>query len=376
VTSAQERGVRQLASLGEFGSARLRALCSALGQSDKATRDALEVFRLVSEPWGRRPLGGTPAWRNDLTDDCTPFEFSLGFEGDKPELRILFESQPELSQASSWHAGLTLQEELRRKNLADTSVFEQVAQLFAPPANSTPRFSLWHSAVLRDKGAFLFKAYLNPAIGGAEQERPLVEEAFRRLGLEQSWGFVRARLNGVSATTTLPYLSVDLEARSTARVKLYLSAKHADSVESLLAGCTNSVPGQARSWLRQLTGHQGDYLSRPILVCFSFRGGTPAPEATVHIPIRSYAPNDEAALQRASDLLPAESARQLHRAMTALAEHPLRETRGVLAYVSLRPVERHLRVTTYLAPGAYSVACDERTSGTRPSVRSSAPSNS
>jgi hypothetical protein len=372
MSSAHEVGTPTLYSLGELGTARLGALCDALELSEGQTTEALSIFRLVSEPWGRLPIGAAPAWENDLTDDGTPFEFSVGFEAGTPELRMLFESQLDagkLSQHSSWHAGIALQARLRARGLCETAQFDRVAPLFAPGPDYLPRFALWHAAVLRERGP-LFKCYVNPEVVGVDRSRPLAAAALGRLGLASAWAFVESRLG---AGTRLPYLSLDLVADSSARVKIYLTASHSDEVEALLAGCSNHTPGQTRNWFAQLLSSEGPYLVRPVLVCYSFRPGDAAPNATVHIPIRSYVPSDEVALNRTTPLLPSVSARQLTRSLAKLAAPTLSCSQGVLTYVSLRMVDGHPRVTTYLAPRAYTLEADEHSSGTIPTGRASTP---
>ena len=116
MSSAAQVGSRLELSLGELGAARLSLLSDALGLDGLQAEGALAMFRLVSEPWGNIPVGEAAAWQNDLTDDGTPFEFSIGFERGRPELRMLFESQLEetpRTQHSSWRAGLALQARLR-----------------------------------------------------------------------------------------------------------------------------------------------------------------------------------------------------------------------------------------------------------------------
>lgn len=365
--SAFSLGESNCESLGEFGASRTRALCSALGFHERDTQAALALFRVISNSWAACPVGAQPPFRNDITDDGTPFEFSVGFEAKKPELRLLFESQlakVQTSARSSWAAGLELQHQLRQRGEADTTRFDSIAALFAPPANDgLPRFSLWHAAVLRPSAAPLFKAYLNPEIMGVEHAATLVGDALGRLNMSWAWRFVQGRLGGKAC---VPYMSLDLEASRQARVKIYLSATHADAAEGLLAGAANFARGDARGWLRRLTGNEGDYTKRPLLACLSFTEDGQAPAATLHVPVRSYLSSDEEALLRTTPLLPQASAAQLESAMTALAMRPLSESRGVLSYVSLRPVPGRVRVTTYLSPGAYSVAVDPHSSGTHP----------
>lgn len=360
-------------SLAEYGHERLEALCAAVDVPGHERRSAHAVFELASDSWGQLPLGEAPSWENDITDDGTPFEFSLGFETEKPELRLLFESQlaaAPLSQLTSWHAGLALMARLQARNLCDCSQVEQIMPLFEPSPDYLPRFSLWHAVVLGERGASLFKAYLNPEIVGVTHSRGLTQRALDRIGMSEAWSFVEQRL---ADDTRLPYLSLDLTPQQTGRVKLYATAADADAVERLVAGTAGLQPGDAMRWLRLLMQSEGPYSERPILTCFAFRPDTSVPEATVHVPIRNYAPNDQEALERTLGLLTPAHGKQLEAAMKALAKAPLRRSHGVLSYVSLRQAQSRVRVTTYLAPGAYTTSegHERRRSGTIPTGRPS-----
>ena len=360
-------------SLAEYGSERLDALCAALGVSGDERRGAQAVFQIASEAWAQAPIAEAPAWENDLTDDGTPFEFSVGFEGEKPELRLLFEPQSDvgpLSQHSSWHAGRALLGRLQARGLCDCSQLDHVLPLFEPSPDYLPRFTLWLAAVLGEHGASLFKAYLNPEIVGVTHARGLVQRALERIGMPAAWSFVEQRL---ADDTRLPYISLDLQSQQTGRVKLYATATNVDAVERLVSGAVSLKRGEATRWLRLLNQSDGPYSNRPILICFGFRPGASSPEATVHVPIRNYAPNDQEALERTRALLTPKQSEQLEASLTALAKAPLRRSHGVLSYVSLRPGRSRVRVTTYLAPGAYTTGegSDRRSSGTIPTGRPS-----
>lgn len=360
-------------SLADYGHERLEALCAAIGVPAEEQRAARAVFQIASESWGQLPLGEAPAWDNDLTDDGTPFEFSLGFESEKPELRLLFESQLDagpLSQHTSWQAGRALLHGLEARNLCDCAQLEQILPLFEPSPDYLPRFSLWHAVVLGEHGASLYKAYVNPEIVGVTHSRGLIERALDRIGMAEAWSFVEPRL---ADDTRLPYLSLDLQSQQAGRVKLYATAADAGAVERLVSGTKGLQAGDATRWLRLLTQSEGPYSGRPILICFGFRRGVKSPEATVHVPIRNYAPNDQEALERTLGLLTPTQGKQLEAALKALAKAPLRRSHGVLSYVSLRQGQKRVRVTTYLAPGAYTTSegSDRRSSGTIPTGRPS-----
>lgn len=371
MTSALHLESARVPSLTEYGRDRLEALCYALGLPEQERRDASQLFDQIGAEWADWPVSGSAPWENDLTDDGTPFEFSVGFEGEKPELRILFESQLRTgkpTQHTSWQAGLQLQRRLRDRGLCELSELERVLQLFMPPAAQEPRFSLWHAVVLKEQTP-LFKAYLNPEVHGAERSRELTAEAFARLGQAAAWRQVEERLG---PSTRIPYLSLDLTPAKSARLKVYLSATNAEGVEGLVHGSSNTRPGVVSAWLEQLTQSAGPYHARPILTCLGFRSSAARPEATVHVPVRNYAPTDEEALERTIELLPAASGRQLQLALLALARDPLHRSKGVLSYVSLRNVADRVRVTTYLAPGACSGQDDTRESGAMPTGRPAA----
>lgn len=359
LTEAQHVPDDGFESLGALGQLRLAALCEALGLGAAGQLEASSLFSSISESWAQSRLGTDPPFPNDITDDRTPFEFSVGFESETPELRLLFESRlagNAPSIRSSWEAGLNLQRQLRQNSLIDTTRFEQVSPLFAPPANldgASVRFALWHAVALRRTAPPLFKAYVNPEVQGIGSAPALVSEAFQRLNMSACSSFVQDRL---AHDTRILYFSLDLEASREARVKVYLSADRADSVEALVQGSGNCPAHAARGWLQTLAPDKDQFAERPILVCLAFSGNNPTPKATVHVPIRCCVASDEVALQRTVPLLPERSARQLERAMRAVAARPLTESKGVLTYVSLRPLgdRDQVRVTTYLAPCAYS----------------------
>lgn len=371
--TARELGPALLPSLAEYGGERLRYLCDALALPPLERDAASALFQLVSSSWPEASLSAAPPWDNDITDDGTPFEFSIGFERDEPELRLLFESQlatPEPTRRTSWQAGVAFQQMLRGSGDCDGTDFDRIAGIFEPTADYEPRFSLWHAAVLRRGQSPMFKAYVNPEVRGVDASRELTRAALGTLGVDGAWDFIESRLGD---TTRMPYLSVDLAEKKKARVKLYLSATDASGVEALVRGSSNIRPGTATSWLSRLTRGSGPYDGRPILVCYAYRPGASSPEATVHVPVRNYAPNDDEALKRTQKLLPARSGDQLSAALKVLARQSLQRSQGVLSYVSLRVVEGRVRVTTYLAPGAYTRTDERREAGTIPTGRPSSP---
>ena len=91
-TSLRENALQR--SLRGAGQAKVTALCAALDLPPTQVQAATDLFDLVSQSWGQWTAGNTPNWVNDITDDCTPFELSIGFRGEQTDVRVLFESQP------------------------------------------------------------------------------------------------------------------------------------------------------------------------------------------------------------------------------------------------------------------------------------------
>jgi DMATS type aromatic prenyltransferase len=335
-------------TLGRIGVTKLSALATAAGVDDDLDR-AIDLFSILSAGWSRVPVGRAAPWKNDLTDDGTPFELSLALGTARTELRLLVEPQRlPVDAQSGWREGLSVNQELQRRHGVDLSAFATVQELFAPPSSdASVRFSLWHAAALH-RDATLLKVYVNPEIRGPEQAPRLVAEALERLGLVDAWSFLAPRRG-----TALPYFSVDLAPDP--RVKIYVAYRVAASaVDEILRGCENHRDGDVEAWVRQLVGHDGTLAARPLLACFAFprRGG--APDVTVHVPIRCHARDDGEALRRTASLLaPSEHAR-LEAGMTAIADRPLDRGRGLLTYVSMRRQRDLVRVTAYLAPETHT----------------------
>jgi hypothetical protein len=348
-------------SLRDVGVAKLNALGSALGLARETTASAITLFDRMTGAWCSTPVGDQPPWHNDITDEGTPFEFSIAVRPGDVELRLLVESQRDpITSISSWEAGVALQRELAASGLVDLERFDSVADLFAPDTSGRARFSLWHAAVVREGRAPLIKAYLNPLVRGAAAAPGLVAEALSRLGLDSAWRYLQQA--GVPGRELdMRYFALDLDASGSARVKIYVaSSETAPHIERLLKGTANFRPGQATDFLTGLTGHAGPFPARPVLCCFAFIAGQAVPHATLHVPIRCYVDDDSQALARVAAMLPSSVSRPLVRAIHGFATRPLSAGRGLITYTSFTPSDRGLRVTAYLAPEAYTISAPRR----------------
>jgi hypothetical protein len=333
----------------------LRSLCEGAAASPVQGELVRQVFEVLTQSWAGRVLGTTPAWACDITDDGSPFELSVAFTSTSRNVRLLVESQGDaIGTNSTWHAGLALNDVLRRRRLADPARFERVRELFEPPPDGSARFSLWHAAVVPDVGAPLFKAYLNPNVHGPARAPELIREAFHRLGHAQGWAFLEAKL-AESGSRAL-YFSLDLTVSQSARIKVYVArVDSADAVGRMLEGTSNVTPGVVPAWIEALAGRRERFDRRPILGCFAFTSPHEKPRATVHVPVRCYLDSDAAAQEVASAFLSTSDAALLDAVTSRLARGPLQHSRGLITYVSLRPTAMDVRdVTLYLAPRLYT----------------------
>jgi hypothetical protein len=269
---------------------------------------------------------------------------------------MLVESQqwPGANLGATWSAALGLNERLREWPGVDLSRFEKVRDLFAPSADSSARFSLWHAADIAPDGKVSFKAYLNPRIRSAESSVPVALEALRRLDMNDAAAFLEARLYDLG---TPYYFSLDLSSSQAARAKVYMGAPttYVDQLEGALEGCRHYVPGDATHWITRLTHTRIPSAERPILSCFAFSEDSEAPLVTVHVPIRCFVRDDAKAIERAAEFLNPRQARTLRSAVDSLAARSLHRSAGLVSYVSLRRTATNLRLTAYLSPEAYRV---------------------
>jgi DMATS type aromatic prenyltransferase len=347
-------------SIRDLAVMKLGALSAGLGLSPKHREDAVKIFDLMSQRWAAQAAGIAPNWASDITDDGSPFEFSVALTGALPELRILVESQMfPTTPVSSWQAGLLLNERLRREAGADLTLFDAVVDLFAPVRRTFDRFSLWHAATVCPKGTAAFKIYLNPQIHGIDASFSVAEQAFHRVGLGDAWTSLRAGLPASPESTALRFFSLDLAAPSEARAKIYVGFPGADlstinRFHRAMAGC------DAMPWLQALTRSERQLGGRPILTCLAFRCGHAHPEVTVHVPIRSYVAHDQDALDRVRPLVCDRDAETIEASVKAMAGRPLEVGRGLVTYASVRHAGGSERITLYLAPEVYAIASPRR----------------
>jgi DMATS type aromatic prenyltransferase len=342
--------------LVEVGTERLAALCQVVGFDEAQAEAALATFRRFALYWGgRRVHAGLPE-QSDITDDGTPFEFSLAIVGGAPELRFLVEVQSaQPSFAAHWMAAAEVNRGLAVDYDAELERLHAVADLFAPTAQ-TPRFALWHAVCLTPGAAPSFKVYLNPHARGIRESAGLVKAALDRLG----FGAAYAQLPACKGRDSYLYFSLDLSRQREARVKVYTAHHETRSaeIEAAVAGADGHVAGQAREFCEAMAEMPGPYARLPVLTCLSFVQGSARPNfATVHFPVRAYADDDKVIKDRVLRYLPPAGIAPYARTLAAFAQRPLTAGIGMQTYVSLRiskEMSTEKRLTVYLAPELFT----------------------
>jgi DMATS type aromatic prenyltransferase len=340
----------------EAGVKKLTALAEAVGLKDKLPQ-IIEIFQAMTASWGDRKVGEKSGWQSDVSDDSAPFEFSIAFENDRPELRILLEahgSNPSLQ--SNWQAGLKLNQYLAEHFNINLDRFQQIEDLFVP-TNPEAKFSIWHSACFYQDKEPAFKLYLNPQSQQKSLAAAVVEESLVRLGFPHAWmGLAEVAAQRGPEQDEFVYFSLDLTAHSQARVKVYL--RHYDAtledLEKAFSLAQNYVPGDVTEFCQALIPTQGAFTSKPMASCFAFiEGNDERPiGATLCVPIGYYTSSDRVvadSLQQyfSQHNLPTSAYTGV---LQSFATRPLDSGCGMHSHLSLRRENQQLRVTVYLNP--------------------------
>jgi DMATS type aromatic prenyltransferase len=340
----------------EVGVEKLIALCNALGMSAK-TAQVVEIFRAMTTSWGDKKIGDSSGWLSDVSDDGSPFEFSIAFKDERPELRILLEAQSTDSNLqSNWQAGLELNQYLAAHFNINLDRFRQIEDLFVP-TNSEAKFSIWHSVCFPPDKEPAFKLYLNPQSQQKSRAAAVVEESFVRLGFPHAWsGLAEIAAQRGPNRDEFPYFSLDLAADAQARVKVYV--RHNDAtpadLEQALSLADNYVAGSATEFCQAMAAGQSSFAAKPAISAFSWVEGDDAipSSGTLHLPISNYATDDRVVCDRL-DLYFSQHGLPVsiyQAAIQALATRHLEEGIGMHSYTSLRLDQQQRRVTLYLNP--------------------------
>jgi len=337
-----------VATYGTTAALQIRDLCECLGLQ-RHTADVQALFARLTRSWADHPIDRGPLWSSDLTDDHTPYEFSVAFRQDRAELRMLVEAQtPGGSAHDQWRAALRLQGELASSLAVNRERFDAISPWFAPGADGRARFALWHAVVFDPAGNHLIKVYLNPAVGGASDASHRVRAALLALGHDHAVETL-ARLAEDGHQPC--YLSLDLTDAG-ARVKVYLARRGitaAAHVEQLRRISPEAADDAARLLERFIASNQV-LDRRPLLTCLGFRREAAVPEVTTHFPVRCYVASDHHSLDLIAERLSPRAARQLRELVKRFSRGPLTASQGRVTYLSCGRSASGVRHTVYLAP--------------------------
>jgi DMATS type aromatic prenyltransferase len=347
------RGLRALAAR------KLQGLSEGLALDAREAALVTEVFAKLTAGWLDGVPGDAPAWPSDITDDHSPFEFSVSMQGEQRLIRMLVEAQDgDMHRHRGWAPGLRLCARLGREPGVDLGRLRRILDLFAPRPGQGARFSLWHAAEVAVGRPTLYKVYLNPQARGPEAAAALVREALARLGLADAWPEVAGLLALAGSRNELSYFALDLEAGVEARAKVYVGhhGVRAAALERQLAAFAGYQRGDATWLLQRLTGSDGPFSERPVLTCLGFSSRSPDPAVTLHVPVRCYARDDDQVVARVDDMLAGSQGGRFAAAVARFAGRPLEAGRGLVTYLSLRrSPDRQRRLVAYLSPEVYRV---------------------
>lgn len=355
---AKKYGKRESSpTLLELGTWQLVALATV---ADELLRDLpriVEVFGDLLGTSATRRAGGIPAYASDVVDDHTPFEMSIAIGGAEPELRVLVETvRGDSSLAARWDAARAIGERLRDRHGADLRRLDQIVDLFEPRSEDGT-FALWYAASFRPGSPPAWKSYFDLRARGGEHARAVLEEALDRLGLGAAYPRVMREAAGRDLLDELMYFSLDLEAHDSARVKVYFRHHRATAadLERVVGGAGSAEAGEIRAFCAALLGHDGPYLPRPPVSCWSFSAGSEPTGATVYAPIAYYVRDDGEARARVRSWLDRAGIEPTgyERAIAAFARRPLEAGVGMHSYVSYKRDRGVPKLTAYLAPEAY-----------------------
>lgn len=354
-------GARTLAAHAD---AKLSALSGAFGFEDRRREIRRCLLTMLGIHSGR-PVDHLPAWTSDICDDSGPFEFSISLNRTQTSLRVLVETgaaTPVLADMQASAEAMT--DQLAAEFGVPLDRLHAVAPLFRSEAESA-QFARWHAVGFDRSGERALKVYLNPQINGPEAAPGIVREALTRLGLAHAVPRIRDVLARDEADE-LKYFSLDLSNDRRARVKVYV--RHhgltLSELEAALEGCRGIAPGEATDFCRRMTGRDGRYDTKPIITCFSWVEGEPLPAATLHVPIRGYASDDQVAFDRICAYMTSRGipTADYEAGIPAFAGRRLDAGVGMQSYASIKGSEQGCNVTVYLVPETYQVRPPAQTS--------------
>jgi hypothetical protein len=273
-----EQGVG-MATYHQIAIGRLDRLSSGLGLEAHHGRFRALVSYLF-KGWGDVPVPEQAPYASALTNDHSPFEYSLAFADMSVDLSLVTEVQaPSPSLIANRTAALAFNDRLLPFGV-DFERFRRVSELFLP-ATPEPPFSLWHGLTLRPGSVAGFKLILNPAASGAARALETVREALARLDVKNANPTLEKLLRRGEGLDELAYVSIDLSTGPGAEVRVYV--RHLAATAADLEKTSSLFPahraGDAIGLCRAVVKGAGAFARNPPLTSVAFGHGSAAPSA-------------------------------------------------------------------------------------------------
>ncbi|KAH6647949.1 pyridoxal phosphate-dependent transferase [Truncatella angustata] len=363
-------------------------LSAAIGQDETKKELLISALELTTNGWGRAPVPkdvDTSRWVSQVSNDNSPFEYSVVLDQRTGEAELRFLVEAQLSEGERDGNLIQLQENALRltegiANEYGTSVsldrFNLIRDLFMP-ANPQGKFAAWHSYASGKAGPE-WKIYLNPSIAsGRDSALAATQTAFEHLGMARAWELVQKVL---APSESVVYFSLDLSPDvGRARVKVYVShgsTSARDIAQKHVAICPHADAYEIQRFCEIVAGGSlGPYEGKSLLSCFAFTTeAQDRPQGTVHFPIDAYADNDEDAQGRIERYLAAVSASALcreryRRIISAVQRRPLDQGPGIQSWISLKQEAGGKQSNAfYISPGLFIASSHSRLHQSFPSA--------
>ncbi|GAA4013775.1 DMATS family aromatic prenyltransferase [Allokutzneria multivorans] len=347
-------------SLSDYAREQLRSMHRAVGLAD-APGELIDPIGDLLGPGGAHLLSEPPLWSSELSDDKTPIEFSVAFEGEQtPTVRLCVEP---LAKSPSHAANVQISKEILQfyseRFSFSLDQFDQVSELFLDPG-LPGRFSVWVSVVLKRNDSPTFKVYFTPDQQALACAPELIEQALVRLGFTEAFAPLRRHvMRPEPGLDQFTFFSLDLGERLRSRVKVYASHYAADTtdIERAARLARGVEPGRLRDFCYLVGGGPGPFAARPLISSYAFvEGDNDRPSGyTLHLPIRDYVTDDQQSRARVNALLSQHGfpTAPFERALGVMARRPLEGGVGMIPYASLRLGLVRPGVTIYLASELY-----------------------
>ncbi|MBL8740643.1 MAG: hypothetical protein JNK04_06110, partial [Myxococcales bacterium] len=284
------------------------------------------------------------SWPSFVSDDHTPYEFSLLLGQAGTEIRLMCEPLPfsgPVTIAATIASAARVRHRLESELGVDFARFDRIADLFLRDDAPGP-FAVWYAASFAADGTPSFKAYFNPLWRGVRAAPNIVEEALARLGLNGAWATISRAMPRGPELDELRFFSLDLGNTSAARVKVY--GFHFDPTIDDLLHTLSVVPeadlDAVRRYCRVLVDGEGTLRAvRQPGTCLAFVGDSAVPKTgTLHSPSRAFASDDAMAHKRvvvAMSEVGLPSA-PFEAAVSAYVTRPLDQGSGAIAWAAIR----------------------------------------